>query len=127
MIVVSGFEGTYKEKIALMSDHVLALTTLPDGFDASQLAQELVAAGLAACVTILPAVKSVYTWKGVPQVESEQQLLIKTTADLVDSLWEVLKDRHPYDVPEFLVVPVVDGSPDYLQWIDRSVGPRAES
>jgi periplasmic divalent cation tolerance protein len=110
-----------------MSDHVLALTTLPDGFDTTLLAQDLVAAGLAACVTILPAVRSVYTWKGVPQVEAEQQLLIKTTADLVEPLWGVLRDRHPYDVPEFLVVPIVDGSPDYLQWIDRSVGPSAES
>jgi uncharacterized protein involved in tolerance to divalent cations len=61
-----------------MSDHVLALTTLPDGFDTTLLAQDLVAAGLAACVTILPAVRSVYTWKGVPQVETEQQLLLSS-------------------------------------------------
>ena len=110
-----------------MRDHVLALTTLPEGFDSAQLAQDLVAAGLAACVTILPAVRSVYTWKGVPHVEGEQQLLIKTTSELVDPLWGVLRERHPYDVPEFLVVPIIDGSPDYLQWIDGSVGPRAES
>jgi periplasmic divalent cation tolerance protein len=110
-----------------MSDHVMALTTLPESFDATQLAQDLVGAGLAACVTIIPGVRSVYTWKGVPQVDAEQQLFVKTTADLVDALWAVVRDRHPYEVPEFLVVPVVDGSTDYLQWIDRSVGPRAES
>jgi periplasmic divalent cation tolerance protein len=127
MIVVSGFTGPYKEKIAFMSDHVLALTTLPESFDVAQLAQELVASGLAACVTILPAVRSVYTWKGVPQIDHEQQLFIKTTSDLVEALWDTLRARHPYDVPEFLVVPVIDGSPEYLQWIDRSVGPRAES
>jgi len=110
-----------------MSEFVLALTTLPADFDATALAQELVAAGLTACVNILPAVTSVYTWKGVPQVEREQQLLIKTTNDLVDELWETLRARHPYDVPEFVVIPVVDGSQDYLRWVEQSVGPRTES
>ncbi len=110
-----------------MSDHVVALTTLPQTFDASGLAQDLVGAGLAACVTIVPGIQSVYTWKGVPQVDAEQQLLIKTTSDLVDQLWDLIRERHPYEVPEFLVVPVIDGSEDYLQWIARSVGPRAES
>lgn len=110
-----------------MTDFVLALTTLPADFDASTLAQDLVGSGLAACVTILPGIRSVYTWKGVPQIDQEQQLLIKTTTGQVDALWDLLSDRHPYDVPEFLVVPVVDGSDDYLKWLESSVGPRAES
>lgn len=110
-----------------MSDVVLALTTLPADFDAATVAQEIVGAGLAACVTIVPAVRSVYTWNGVPQVDHEQQLLIKTTSDLVDALWEALRARHPYDTPEFLVVPVIDGSEQYLRWIDDSVGPHGES
>jgi periplasmic divalent cation tolerance protein len=110
-----------------MSDFVLAMTTLPADYDASQLAQEIVGTGLAACVTIIPGIRSVYTWKGVPQVDGEQQLLIKTTTEQVDPLWDVLRDRHPYEVPEFLVVPVIDGSEEYLKWVDRSVGPRAES
>lgn len=110
-----------------MSDVVLALTTLPADFDSATLAQDLVGAGLAACVTILPAVRSVYTWNGLPQVSNEQQLLIKTTTERVDALWEVLASRHPYDMPEFVVVPVIDGSEDYLHWIDDSVGPHNES
>jgi periplasmic divalent cation tolerance protein len=113
--------------MADMSDFVVALTTLPGDFDATALAQEIVATGLAACVTIVPGIRSVYTWKGVPQVDHEQQLLIKTTTEQVDQLWDVLNDRHPYDVPEFLVVPVVDGSEEYLKWLDQNVGPRAES
>jgi periplasmic divalent cation tolerance protein len=60
-------------------------------------------------------------------VDQEQQLFIKTTTEQVDALWEVIRSRHPYDVPEFLVIPVVDGSEDYLRWVERSVGPRAES
>jgi periplasmic divalent cation tolerance protein len=110
-----------------MSDFVMAMTTLPADYDASQLAQEIVGTGLAACITIIPGIRSVYTWKGVPQIDQEQQLLIKTTTEQVDPLWDILRERHPYDVPEFLVVPVVDGSDEYLKWVDRSVGPRAES
>ena len=110
-----------------MSDFVLALTTLPGDFDAASLAQDLVGSGLAACVTIVPGIRSVYTWKGVPQIDVEQQLLIKTTTQQVDPLWDMLSDRHPYDVPEFLVVPVIDGSEEYLKWVDTSVGPKAES
>jgi periplasmic divalent cation tolerance protein len=117
----------YKGKIGRMSEMVLALTTVPGNFDPVPLAQELVGAGLAACVTILPGVRSVYTWKGVPQVEDEKQLFIKTTTEHIDALWDVVRGRHPYDVPEFLVVPVVDGSTDYLRWVEESVGPKEES
>ncbi len=110
-----------------MSEFVMAFTTLPGDFDATSLAQDIVGAGLAACVNIVPAIKSIYTWEGVPQIDHEQQLFIKTTSDQVDPLWEVLRSRHPYDVPEFLVIPVIDGSEDYLRWVERSVGPRGES
>lgn len=105
----------------------MALTTLPGDFDATSLAQDLVASGLAACVNILPGVKSVYTWEGVPQVDQEQQLFLKTTTDQVDGLWEAIRKRHPYEIPEFLVVPIIDGNDDYLRWVEKSIGPRAES
>lgn len=110
-----------------MSDVVVAFSTLPGDFDATELAQEVVGSGFAACVTIVPGVRSVYVWQGIPTVDHEQQLIIKTTSDRVDSLWELLQKKHPYDVPEFLVVPVVDGNEEYLNWVDRSVGPRQES
>ncbi len=110
-----------------MAELVMALTTFPKTFDTTTLSHDLVGAGLAACVNILPGVKSVYVWNGVPQVEDEQQLVIKTTTSQVDALWEVLRSRHPYEVPEFLVIPVIDGSEQYLQWVERNVGPRVES
>ena len=110
-----------------MSEVVVALTTLPADSDATKLAQELVGSGLAACVNILPGVLSVYTWKGVPQVDHEQQLIIKTTSDMVDALYDAIKVRHAYETPEFVVVPVVDGSEAYLDWVEDSVGPRKES
>ena len=105
----------------------MALTTLPGDFDATALAQDLVGSGLAACVNILPGIRSVYTWEGVPQIDQEQQLFLKTTTDQVDALWEEIKKRHPYEVPEFLVLPIIDGNEDYLRWVERSIGPRTES
>jgi periplasmic divalent cation tolerance protein len=110
-----------------MSDFVLALTTLPGDFDTAHLAQEIVGSGLAACVTILPGIRSVYTWQGRIQIEQEQQLFIKTTTSQVDPLWDLLSDRHPYDMPEFVIVPIVDGSEEYLKWVDQNVGPKGES
>jgi len=110
-----------------MSEVVVAFTTLPADFDATPLAQELVGSGLAACVHILPGVTSVYTWKGVPQVDREQQLVIKTTGAMIDGLFDRLKIKHPYETPELVVVPVIGGSEDYLDWVEESVGPRKES
>ena len=104
-----------------MSDIVLALSTLPAEFDAPALSAELVALGVAACVTILPGVQSVYTWDGAVDRSREQQLVIKTSRDCVDALWAALKARHPYDVPEFIVIPVVGGNDDYLRWVGESV------
>jgi periplasmic divalent cation tolerance protein len=110
-----------------MSEVCVAFTTLPHDQDATAVARELVGSGLAACVNILPSVTSVYTWKGVPQVDTEQQLIIKTTAEMVDGLWEAIRAKHTYENPEFIVVPVIGGSEEYLDWIEESVGPRKES
>ena len=110
-----------------MSDIVIAFTTFPADHDVTPFAQELVGSGLAACVQIVPGITSVYTWKGVPQVDREQQVVIKTSADCIDELWEALRAKHPYDTPEFVVVPVTDGSQEYLDWVEANVGPRRES
>ena len=105
-----------------MRETVLALTTVPADFDTGTITTALVESGLVACVTVFPAVQSVYRWEGVTEVSAEQQLLIKTTRDRVDALWLELKARHPYEVPEFVVVPIVAGNPAYLKWVVDSVG-----
>lgn len=110
-----------------MSELVVALTTVPGSFDSPALAQELVKSGLAACVTIVPGVTSIYMWDGAPEVASEQQLVMKTRADATDALFELIRARHPYDVPEFIILPIIDGSEEYLRWIEKSVGPGRES
>jgi periplasmic divalent cation tolerance protein len=109
--------------MTVMTDCVVAMTTLPADFDARSLAEALVTDGLAACVAVVPSIESVYTWEGVLQHDREQQVVIKTTRERVGALWTALRERHPYEVPEFLVLPVVDGNPTYLDWVARSARP----
>ena len=99
---------------------VIALTTLPADGDAEQLAQRLVEEKLAACVSILPPMRSVYRWKGAVERADERQLLIKTTTERVAELEARLRQLHPYDVPEFIVLPITQGSAPYLSWLSDS-------
>ena len=103
-----------------MSDYVIVLTTLPADSDASAIAAALVEGRLAACVNVLPAMESTYRWQGAVEQESERQLVIKTAAARVAALWDRLRDLHPYDVPEFVVIPIVDGNQAYLNWIGET-------
>jgi periplasmic divalent cation tolerance protein len=101
-------------------DYVLVLTTLPGDADAGAFARSLVEARLAACVNLLPVMESIYRWEGQIERETERQVIIKTARERVVSLWERVRDLHPYDVPEFVVLPVVDGNDAYLRWIAES-------
>ena len=108
-----------------MSDQfVVVLTTLPASGDVSgDVARTLVSERLAACVNILAPMRSVYRWEGAVQEDDERQLVIKTTRARVPDLWARLRTLHPYDVPEFVVLPVADGSHAYLEWIRGSTTP----
>ncbi len=101
-----------------MSDFVVALTTVPAAFDAEGLARTLVERGLAACVNVWPGATSVYRWEGAVETAREQQLIIKTSADKIGALDEAITALSPYDVPEFIVLPIVAGSSAYLAWLD---------
>ena len=101
-------------------DYVIVLTTLPEDADAQEFAGTLVAERLAACVNVLPAMDSVYRWEGQIERETERQVVIKTSRARVVLLWERVRDLHPYDVPEFVVMPIVDGNDAYLRWIGES-------
>jgi periplasmic divalent cation tolerance protein len=103
-----------------MSDYVIVLTTLPADADASAIATALVEGRLAACVNVLPAMQSTYRWQGTVEREAERQIVIKTSGQRVDALWERLRDLHPYDMPEFVVIPIVDGNQAYLNWIGET-------
>ena len=105
--------------MAVVSPFVIVLTTLPVDMDAATLARTLVDERLAACVNVLEPMTSVYRWQDAIQQEPERQLVIKTAADRVDALRDRLRALHPYDVPEFLLLPVSGGSEDYLAWLQQ--------
>ena len=100
-----------------MSDIVLVLTTLPEDCETDPFARALVEGGHAACVSVLPPMTSTYRWQGAVESARERQVLIKTTTSRVEALQSAILAIHPYDVPEFLVLPVTGGSEAYLAWL----------
>jgi periplasmic divalent cation tolerance protein len=105
------------------AEFVIVLTTWPADQDAGPMATALVDERLAACVNVLPPMRSIYRWKGATEQADERQLVIKTTRHRVRDLEARLKALHPYEVPEFLFLPVLDGSRDYLAWLAESTAP----
>jgi periplasmic divalent cation tolerance protein len=104
----------------MSSEFVLVLTTLPGDADAPAFARALVEARLAACVNLLPPMDSVYRWQGAVERETERQVVIKTAMPRIDALWQRVRDLHPYEMPEFIVIPIVDGNQSYLRWVAES-------
>ncbi len=102
------------------TDYVIVMTTLPADADAATFAHTLVEARLAACVNLLPEMESVYRWEGQVEQERERQLVIKTSRARIVALWERVREMHPYDVPEFIVLPIADGNDAYLRWVGES-------
>jgi periplasmic divalent cation tolerance protein len=103
---------------------VLMLTTWPTDRDSGTLARTLVDERLAACVSVLEPMVSVYRWQGAVEESTERQVIIKTTAAQVEAVAARLTSLHPYDVPELLVVPIAKGSANYLAWMEEATLPR---
>lgn len=101
-----------------MPEVKIVLSTVDNDETARRIARTLVGERLAACVGILPPMTSVYRWKQVLHEDPESQMIIKTAADKVDRLLSRLREVHPYEVPEILVVPVEAGLEDYLGWVE---------
>lgn len=100
----------------------IVLTTLGAGTDAGPIARTLVEERLAACVNVFPAMTSFYRWKGAIEEDLEQQLVIKTAPDRVEALTARLRELHPYDLPELIVLDA-EASETYGRWVGESVSP----
>ena len=103
-----------------MHDAIAILVTCPDAATAERIAATLVEERLAACVNVKPGITSFYRWEGRVQKDEELLLIIKTRADRITALEARVKALHPFDVPEFVALPIVAGSAEYLRWIDES-------
>ncbi len=99
-------------------ERYVVLSTAPDRAVAEELAEQLVGAGLAACVNVLPGVTSVYRWRGRIERAGEAMLVIKTDRAHLERLVEGVLERHPYECPEVLALPIAAGAPAYLAWLD---------
>ena len=104
-----------------MTDKVVILVTVGKLVEAKRIARQLVDSKLAACVNILPPVQSIYRWQGKVAVDKEFLMFIKSTRELFSELRDAIFKLHTYTMPEIICLPIVDGSPEYLQWMDDSV------
>ncbi|MFW6088973.1 MAG: divalent-cation tolerance protein CutA [Gemmatimonadota bacterium] len=100
---------------------VVVLVTGPDATSLEALAGTIVGEGLAACVNLIPRVRSVYRWDGEVHRDDEALAVVKTTRPAIGALRDRVHELHPYDLPEFLVLPIEAGSDDYLAWVAGSV------
>jgi periplasmic divalent cation tolerance protein len=99
----------------------IVLTAAADTEEADRLAHALVSERLAACVTLIPSARSVYRWKNEIETANETLLLIKTAEAQLPALEIRLKALHSYETPEFLVLKVESGNPDYLAWLEANL------
>lgn len=102
------------------------LTNCGSAEEAAKIARALVEKKLAACVNVMPAVRSFYRWKDVIEDEQESLLVIKTSRALFNDLRVEIEKLHSYEVPEVIAVPIVDGSEGYLEWLDRELAAKLE-
>jgi periplasmic divalent cation tolerance protein len=108
---------------ATHSDHIIVLTTLPGADAARTFVRRMVEERVAACGTVLPAGSSLYWWQGAIEEATEVQVILKTRRDRFAALSAAARRHHPYDVPELLALPVVDGLPAYLEWVTAEAAP----
>jgi periplasmic divalent cation tolerance protein len=99
------------------ADTLLVFTNLPNRQAALELARELVARRLAACVNVLDGCTSVYRWDGAVEEAAEVPVLLKTRAARYPEVEAAIRELHPYELPEIIAVPVVRGLPEYLDWV----------
>lgn len=104
-----------------MTKYGIVLITVPNEKQAEMIAKTLVEKQMAACVNIIPGVRSIYSWQGELCDDSELLLVVKTKPGCFERLKQEVLTLHEYDVPEIIFLPVEQGHREYLQWIDQNI------
>lgn len=104
----------------LITGYGIVLVTTSSQQEAGAIASALIESKLAACVTVIP-VQSIYRWQGEINHDQEWQLIIKTKLEKFQELSDKVIELHSYEVPEIIALPIVAGSPSYLNWIEENV------
>ena len=102
------------------AEPIVVLMTAASPEEATSIAEMLVARKLAACVQILPEMRSVYVWKGEVQREQEVMMIAKTTRTKLEELEREVRVMHSYETPEIVALPIIAGSDAYLDWLVTS-------
>jgi periplasmic divalent cation tolerance protein len=103
-------------------DEIIVFITASIEEEAAKIARALVEARLAGCVNIIKNIRSIYSWEGKIEDEPEVLMIVKTQKSLFDSLTKKVEELHSYTVPEIIVLPIVEGSKDYLKWLREVTG-----
>jgi periplasmic divalent cation tolerance protein len=105
-----------------VDDILVVFVTAGSEAEAEEIARMLLEESLVACANILPAVRSIYRWKGVVEDERETLLILKTERTRLGDVKKRIREIHSYEVPEIIAVPVVGGLRAYLEWVRAEVG-----
>lgn len=103
-------------------DAIVVYITAPNEDEAVKISKTLVEEKHAGCINIVKNVRSIYTWQGKTEDESEVLMIVKTQRHLFESLKTRVKELHSYTVPEIIAMPVIEGSEDYLGWLKEVTG-----
>src|SRR4030042_1458245 len=102
-----------------VSKYVVIFITASSYQEAHKISEAFVSQKKAACVNIVPKINSIFTWKGKLEESEESLLIVKTRAKLLPDVVTLVKWLHGYEVPEIIALPIIEGNPDYLEWIDK--------
>ena len=102
-----------------MTEFIIVFITAPNEKEAAAISQTIVGERLAACINIIPSVRSIYRWQGRVEDEQEVLMIVKTKKSLFERLQERVKELHSYEVPEIIGLPLVEGSKEYLDWLGQ--------
>ena len=105
----------------LNTEPLVVLVTIPTGEEAQVLSNLLLEKKLIACCNIVPQVVSLYRWQGKIEQDREVLMIMKSRAEVFDELLEIIREKHPYTVPEIIALPIVRGNPDYLNWLKEEI------
>jgi periplasmic divalent cation tolerance protein len=104
-----------------MTDKIVVLMTCKNAKEAERIARHLLAKHLIACANLVPQVRSIYRWEGKVVDEKECWMILKSSRELMPALRIEVEKEHSYSLPELIALPVIDGSPNYLNWVSDSL------
>ena len=107
-----------------MTDKIVVLSACSTEEEGRRIARKLVEGRLAACVSVMPQARSVYRWKGAIEEADECMLVIKSSRALFGRLCVELEKAHSYEVPEVVALQVVEGAPNYMNWLTGELDSR---